>query len=362
MSGARSIEVTPENLGHIDFGGAVALEAAAKGATGEPGRVAFFTADGTRYHFTPSHGGLTPARFYKAFPGCPLNPACPSTRWRKFCLDGGNSLYLHERAYAKYQTGGRSNDPEDVVSWWRSVSGEPLLTKEERYAWLIEEARASYPQAGQPGELVWCDACREEINLWTYWQGRGCLDPDILVVGQDWGNPDTPQGRGCLEAIKTGRDYRAFPTDQRLAELFKAVWPDSDIGDIGQKCERLFFTNLVLGYRTGKNTGPLKAAQLAHDLGYFKTLVHILRPRAVICLGQKTFTYALRAFGERMDFPDGYISALDAHENYLDLDGTRFYGMSHCGNYGCKNRGGNVSKGRALQIRDWMEMKKLIAR
>lgn len=361
MSAARSIEVTPENLGRVDFGGVVALEAAA----GAAGHAALFTADGTRYQFDLSHGGLTPARFYRAFPGCPLDPARPSTRWREFSLGGGNSLYLHERACAKYQTVSRSNAPEDVVSWWRSVSGKPLLTREERYAWLVSEARASYPQAGQSGELVWCGACREEINLWTYWQGRGCLDPDILVVGQDWGNPDTPEGRSCLEALKTGRadlSGSAFPSDKRLAELFKAVWPDSDLGDIGQKCERLFFTNLVLGYRTGKNTGPLRAAQFKHDLGYFKTLVRILRPRAVICLGQKTFTYALRAFGERMDFPDGYISALDAHENYIDLDGTRFYGMSHCGNYGCINRGGNVPKGFALQIQDWMEMKKLIAR
>ena len=356
MSAIQRIKVTPENLGHVDFGGVIALEAAAKGAAG----VTFFTADGTQYQFDPSHGGLTLARFYKAFPGCPLDSSSPSKPWREFCLGDGTSLYLHERAYAKYQTGGRSNAPEDVIRWWRSVSEKPLLTKEERYAWLIKEARASYPQAGQSGELVWCDDCRDEINLWTYWQGRGCLDPDILVVGQDWGNPNTPEGRSCLEAIKTGRDYLSsstFPTDKRLAGLFEAVWPDSDLGNVRQKNERLFFTNLVLGYRTGKNTGPLKAAQLAHDLGYFKTLVHILRPRAVICLGQKTFTYALRAYGERMDFPNGYISALNAHENYIDLEGTRFYGMSHCGNYGLKNRGGNISKGLALEIQDWMELK-----
>lgn len=360
MSETQRIEVTHGNLGRIDFGGVVALEAAVEGAMGEPGCVEFSTADGTRYHFNHSRGGLTLAQFYKAFPACPLDPARPSKRWREFYLGVGNSLYLHERAYAKYQTGGRSDDPEDVMLWWRSVSGKPLFTKEERYAWLVSEARASYPRAGQPGELVWCDACREEINLWTYWQGRGCLDPDILVVGQDWGNPDTPEGRSCLDAIEQGKLYLSgstFPSDQRLADLFKAVWPDSDIGDIGQKCERLFFTNLVLGYRTGKNTGPLRAAQFKHDLGYFKTLVHILRPRVVICLGQKTFTYALRAYGERMDFPGGYISALDARKNFIDLDGTRFYGMSHCGNYGCINRGGNVSKGLALQIQDWKAMR-----
>lgn len=354
----QRIEVTPENLGHIDFGSIVVLAVAAAGAMGEPGCVEFSTAEGTHYHFNYLYGGLTLADFYKAFPACPVNPSCPPGHWRAFYLGVGNSLYLHEKVCAKYQDSIHFSDPEDVMLWWRSVSGKPLFTKEERYAWLVSEAKASYPHApsGQAGELIWCHACRDEINLWTYWQGQGCLDPDILVVGQDWGNPDTAEGRSCLDAIKKGKPYllsNTFPSDQNLAALFKAVWSI----DLGQKSEKLFFTNLVLGYRTGKNTGPLKAAQFAHDLGYFKTLVHILRPRIAICLGQNTFTYALRAYGEKMDFPDGYISALDAHENYIDLDGTRFYGMSHCGNYGCKNRGGNISKGLALQIQDWMKMR-----
>lgn len=355
MNMVQRVEVTPENLHHIDFGGVVALTAAAAGAMGEPGGVEFSTAEGIQYHFNHLYGRLTLAQFQKAFPACPV---CSPDRWHEFDLGAGNTLYLHEKAYAKYQSNRRSGGPEDVMLWWRSVSGRPLLTKKERYDWLVHEAKASYPQAasGQDGELLWCAACRDEINLWTYWQGQGCLEPDILVVGQDWGNPDTAEGRSCLDAIKKGTPYlssSAFPSDRHLAALFKAVW---DI-DIGQKNERLFFTNIVLGYRTGKNTGPLKAPQLAHDLGYFKTLVHILRPRIVICLGRNTFVYALRAYGERMAFPGGYVSALNSHDTCMDLDGTRFYGMSHCGNYGCKNRGGTVSKGLALQIQDWMEMR-----
>lgn len=244
------------------------------------------------------------------------------------------------------------------MSWLRSTLEKPLWSKEERYAQLVSDAKASYPHtaSGRAGELVWCDACKDEINLWTYWQGQGCLSPEILVVGQDWGNPDTAEGRHCLEALQQGKPYllhNSFPSDKNLAALFKAALKI----DIGEKNERLFFTNLVLGYRTGKNTGPLKAVQFFHDLAYFKTLVHILRPRIVICLGQKTFSYALRAYGEKKDFPDGYISALASHDNYLDIEGIRFYGMAHCGNYGCKNRGGNISRGLALQMQDWSAIK-----
>lgn len=358
MNTIQLIEVTQQNLGHIDFGSIMVLTVASAGAMGEPGCVEFSTTEGLLYHFNYVYGCLTLAQFYKAFPTCPASPSCSLDHWYEFYLGVGNSLYLHERAYEKYLNGNHSSNPEDIMLWWRSTLGKPLFTKEERYAWLVREAASSYPQipSGQAGELVWCDACRDEINLWTYWQGRGCFNPDILLVGQDWGNPNTAEGQNCLDAIKTGKPYllsSTFPSDQNLATLFKAVWNI----DIGQKNERLFFTNLVLGYRTGKNTGALKAAQFAHDLGYFKTLVHILNPNVVICLGQNTFTYALRAYGERMDFPDGYISALDSHDNYMEIDGTRFYGMSHCGNYGCKNRGGTISRGLALQIQDWMELK-----
>lgn len=236
---------------------------------------------------------------------------------------------------------------------------EDIIDKKEHYAKLIDEAKNSYPQkpTGQEGELIWCESCQDEINLWTYWQGKGCLDPEILVVGQDWGNPETTIGKQCLWNIENQSPYldnNTFPSDNNLAVLFKKALNI----DIGKKNERLFFTNLVLGYRTGKNTGALSAAQYAHDLGYFKTLVNILRPKVVICLGQNVFTYALRAFGENVSFPNGYISAINTHDNIIDVDGIRFFGMSHCGNYGCKNRGGNVQKGLELQVEDWKEVDK----
>ncbi len=60
------------------------------------------------------------------------------------------------------------------------------MSKEIRYKNLVAKAKASYPvydgnQELQPNELYWCKEC-EEINLWTYWQGRNHLDADILLV------------------------------------------------------------------------------------------------------------------------------------------------------------------------------------
>lgn len=358
MEMLKRIEVTPANLNHIDFGSVIALTFAAEGAMGEAGGIEFSTADGSLYHLNYVRGPASLQQLHMAFPSSPTNlPVLPGY-WHELYLGVGNCLFLHDQAYKKYRESNDSTDPEDAMIWWRSILGKSLLTKQERYAWLVDEVKNSYPQtATQADELIWCDRCQNEINLWTYWQGQDCLDPEILVVGQDWGNPETAVGQQCLRSIENQLPYlesTAFPSDKNLAVLFKKALDR----DIGKKDERLFFTNMVLGYRTGKTTGSLSAAQYSHDLVYLKTLVNILRPKVVICLGQDTFTYALRAFGEKVSFLNGYISALDAHENHINVDGTEFFGMSHCGNYGCKNRGGNIEKGLALQISDWKEIAK----
>lgn len=352
------IEVSNENLLHIDFQSIIAITAACEGAMGEPGGIEFSTADGTWYHFNYVYGPISIKQFQKAFPESPLSAPDLPDGWHVFYLGAGNSLFLHDQAYQKYLQTNRSGDPEDIMLWWRSTLGTPLLSKKEHYAWLVSRVKRSYPATpGTTTDLVWCEACQDEINLWTYWQGRGHLNPEFLVVGQDWGSPDSPVGRVCLHNIANHSPYlegNNFPSDQNLLILFR----DALGIDISVPNEKLFFTNLILGYRTGNNTGPLKASHFAHDLSYFKSLVCLLRPKIVICLGQNTFTYALSAFGEKKSFPKGYTAALEGHDNYVDIAGIRFYGMSHCGNYGCKNRGGTVTKGLALQIEDWKQIVK----
>ena len=164
------------------------------------------------------------------------------------------------------------------------------ISKQKLYRSLIEEARKSYPPQGTDGEeMTWCDDCNDEINLWTYWQGRGNLNPEILLVGQDWGDPTSKEGKASLENIRNGRSYLEddiFPSDLNLTKLFDEAF----YIDISKPDERLFFTNLILGYRTAGNSGSLNAEQRDHDLPLFVWLVHLLDPKIIICLETMTIT------------------------------------------------------------------------
>ena len=68
-------------------------------------------------------------------------------------------------------------------------------------------------------KITW-GLCRE-INLWTYWQGRGYVNEtpeiDYLLVGQDWGNPDLEKNHDCMQRI---RRINAGETDVRMTITF----------------------------------------------------------------------------------------------------------------------------------------------
>ena len=66
------------------------------------------------------------------------------------------------------------------------TGGIRMDTKQRKYCDLIERVKASYPARnpsddGKEPRLYWCDDCKE-INLWTYWQGKGNLDAKIMLV------------------------------------------------------------------------------------------------------------------------------------------------------------------------------------
>lgn len=235
------------------------------------------------------------------------------------------------------------------------------VAKELRYRQLVDDVRRSYERDTTHHDFTWCAACERHINLWAYWQGS--LDADILLVGQDWGSPSSLAGRIAVDNILHGRPYWAraiFPTDKRLAILFGEA-----LGiDIFRTDKRLFFTNLILGYRRQNNTGKFdKRYYWGRDLVFFKRLVDILQPKVVICLGGQTFAYALRAFGKKVAFPQGYVKALCAGQTVVQIEGRRFYGMAHCGNHGCLNRARYASQktpsleeGLRLQCADWQKI------
>src|SRR5574344_2695442 len=110
--------------------------------------------------------------------------------------------------------------------------------KQRKYCDLIERVKTSYParnppDAGKELRLYWCDDCKE-INLWTYWQGKGNLDAKILLVGQDWGCPWDGGSQPTMDEVRKANEGRAYdslynnpsPTDANLTRLFSELGYD----------------------------------------------------------------------------------------------------------------------------------------
>ena len=196
-----------------------------------------------------------------------------------------------------------------------------------------------------------------QINLWTYWQGYQINDidekgVDILLVGQDWGNPENEKNECVISKIKdiqSGRDtfYEAVSaTDKTLAKMFTVFGVD-----IMKKnpSMRLFFTNYSLGYRKGSETGGMTKTIMKQDEELFNDLVISIRPKIIICLGKITFEMVSGTNAK------SYIETLKRgipfkapfpHEKNIHV-----YGVAHCGARGRNNVGGEEN-----MMKSWMEI------
>ncbi|MCR5118884.1 MAG: hypothetical protein K6B44_04610 [Lachnospiraceae bacterium] len=185
-----------------------------------------------------------------------------------------------------------------------------------------------------------------QINLWTYWQGFQLKNidekgVDILLVGQDWGNPDrNPEVVGTIKRIQSGDRSAVYPcnasvTDRNLVELFKIYGCDITKREPGK---RIFFTNYSLGYRKGSETGGMTKGLMRKDSELFDELVTSIKPRVIICLGKITFEMVSHIVTK------GFLEKLrngEPWEAVYPSDKTiRVYGVAHCGARGLSNVGG----------------------
>ena len=243
-------------------------------------------------------------------------------------------------------------------------------TKRERYYDLVSKVKASYHQYSPDEQddrlkLYWCNDCHE-INLWTYWQGRNNLDAEIMLVGQDWGSPWDDAAQGTMEQIKLAElgepyDYlqnNPSKTDEHLISLFQEI----GIFDVSKPCDKLFFTNLVLGYRSKGLSGGYSAKWAEHDKDFFRELVGIIEPKIVLCLGRATFEGVLLSLniklkpriGKFNDFIESDRNPVAAPLNNSNV--VHIFALAHCGALGTLNR--NRGKGEMddileVQKRDW---------
>ena len=238
--------------------------------------------------------------------------------------------------------------------------------KEIKYRKLVEDVKQSYKDSNNG--LMWCDAC-EEINLWTYWQGRGNLDAPIMLVGQDWGNPeeDNESTRAVMANVRNMRsgmdalymkDNKSL-TDKNLVELFKSIG-----FDIENKNPNLFFTNFVLGYRVGRISKNYNKAWAKHDSEFFERLINIINPQIILCLGRVTFENVVKTLNGNKPKIKSYNAFISGEDNPINItygDGKTAYvfALAHCGVLGTMNRNRDKTKetGIKRQIEDWKKVK-----
>ena len=235
------------------------------------------------------------------------------------------------------------------------------LTKE---IWRARVRNGSYESGRikfEKSETWFSDKCNE-INLWTYWQGHGLTDfsnVKIMLVGQDWGSEDGQ--KDAVNRIKEMWEHKrdhyykndihdrelVNPTERHLCILFSCLGEKYEITKYNP---RLFFTNYLLGYRSGSQTGNMTKKMLGKDKRAFETLVDIVQPKVIICLGkivsEMVIGSRIKGFKNKLDA--GVITA-----NYPKNNDIRVYCVGHCGNWGVSNRGGlNDMK------KDWENIKK----
>lgn len=299
----------------------------------------------------------------------------PVVTWGKYEAEGDKVLMpltmnIHHAVADGFHLSRFFNEVQGLINHL-----EEYDRKQAMYQGLINRVRASYPPrnvaySGKDTQLYWCEDC-EEINLWTYWQGRNHLDARIMLVGQDWGCPWDADYLPTIEQVKKANlgckyDYlnnNPSPTDANLARLFR------ELGyDITRSCPDLFFTNLILGYRTKGFSGGYKREWAEHDTGFFKELADIIAPIVILCLGRSTFEGVLSALDVSQTAPTkDYNAFIESQANPVAVtlkDGKTAYvfALAHCGAMGTLNRNGKKSTDLNNQLEDWRRIRAYLNR
>ena len=218
------------------------------------------------------------------------------------------------------------------------------------YLDVVRKAQAAERRGYGRVQFMPCETwlAGDQINLWTYWQGYRLKDidqkgVDILLVGQDWGNPDrNPDVIRRIKEIQSGSEQAYFtatanPTDKTMAEMFKVFGEGVDItkADPGL---RLFFTNYSLGYRTGSETGGMAKRVMRQDAELFDDLVLAVKPKIIICLGR--ITYEMVAKVNANGFLKKLREGIPFRAAFPTNPTIPVYGVAHCGSRGLSNVGG----------------------
>lgn len=406
----REIVLLNEQITSINPYEVMAFKIAGGGAMGEPGEINIFIKGKDKLtvaHCNYVYGNFDIDCFMERmadigkadFVAC-LNSGIIPERWAHVYLGMGNSLYMREEYFQKVKDKYADMLNSDIYELYYRDITELMVTgkltdtqnmKEKEYRELCHYVKRAYKEleaynvkmhAGTDMTYMrGYDLC-DEINLWTYWQGRGVYNPKIMLIGQDWGCPFVHAGDGLEVRLKASKDQPIkpeddreclyfqnmqinkidFKTDENLAELFQSLnFGYDDLLHV--RYDDLFFTNICLGYRNSGNSGNFRKSWITDVEKYaYPKLVKILQPEIIICLGLNTYESFLLAMGKKDDRKKSpFNNFIDTNnKNPFELDGTPVFVFAHCGAMGTLNRNDKLNTSLEVQKRDWQHLLKFL--
>lgn len=170
------------------------------------------------------------------------------------------------------------------------------------------------------------DTCKkydsDQIGPWSLWQGN--LDSDLLVAGQDWGDTS------YFEKWE-GRDQpTGNPTSENLQLLLEHIGICIGKPRDHQESE-LFFTNLILCLKQGGLQAPINNQWFANcGEKFFRPLVDIVKPKAILALGKDVATLILRLYDVGFN-KNQTLKAMMKKSPYTLTPSTVLFPLYHCG-------------------------------
>lgn len=210
-----------------------------------------------------------------------------------------------------------------------------LVVKRKQCKECMQEGDSPNVRLVNPAQYPLFDTA--EIGHWSKWQNS--LSARIVLVGQDWGGTD-------YFFKYQGKDFDENPTNVNLMKLFEVLGFDIGTATSPIKHADLFFTNSILCIKHGTMAAKTMQQWYSNCGSLFlKPLVDIIKPKAIIALGEKAYESVHKLF-----LPEKTITPLkSAVGRQITLtDSLSLFPVYHCG-----TRGININRRFPLQQQDW---------
>ena len=165
------------------------------------------------------------------------------------------------------------------------------------------------------------------ISYWSQWLGHA--RPQILVVGQDFGDKD------YFEKFR-GADDPNNETNANLYKLLVHIGLSPSMPPKEDRKTRVFLTNSILCLKEPPMKAPLRDPWVrACALHHLRLLAQKLNPPIVVAMGRQAWLAAQIAF-EIKAAPEKISDA--AGGMWSTRTGVRVFAVGHCSGLGIRNR------------------------